>query len=75
MRTSGRERWLCFKVLQTKRFIADALVLCHLLPYSYSQYAELTAAVTGWDTSVMEHYRTAERIITMCRLFNVRGGF
>jgi aldehyde:ferredoxin oxidoreductase len=71
----GPRKVALFKVLQTKRFIADSLVLCLLLPYSYSQYAELTAAVTGWDTSVMEQYRTAERIITMYRLFNVREGF
>jgi aldehyde:ferredoxin oxidoreductase len=71
----GPRKVALFKVLQTKRFIADALVLCHFLPYSYTQYAELTAAVTGWDTSVMEQYRTAERILTMCRLFNVREGF
>jgi aldehyde:ferredoxin oxidoreductase len=71
----GPRKVALFKVLQTKRFIADSLVLCHFLPYSYAQYAELTAAVTGWDTSVMEQYRTAERILTMCRLFNVREGF
>jgi aldehyde:ferredoxin oxidoreductase len=71
----GPRKVALFKVLQTKRFIADSLVLCHFLPYSYSQYAELTAAVTGWDTSVMEQFRTAERILTMCRLFNVREGF
>jgi aldehyde:ferredoxin oxidoreductase len=71
----GPRKVALFKVLQTKRFIADALVLCHFLPYSYTQYAELTAAVTGWDTTVMEQYRTAERILTMCRLFNVREGF
>ena len=71
----GPRKVALFKVQQTKRFIADALVLCHFLPYSYTQYAEITAAVTGWDTSVMEQYRTAERILTMCRLFNVREGF
>lgn len=71
----GPRKVALFKVQQTKRFVADCLVLCHFLPYSYSQYAELTAAVTGWDTSVMEQYRTAERVLTMCRLFNVREGF
>lgn len=70
----GPKKVALFKVLQTKRIIADSLVLCHFLPYSYLQYAELTASVTGWDTSVMEHIRIAERILTMCRLFNVREG-
>jgi len=32
-------------------------------------------AVTGWDTSVMEQLRVAERILTMARLFNIREGF
>ena len=71
----GPRKVALFKVMQTKRIIADSLVLCHFLPYSYSQYAELTASVTGWDTSVMEQMRIAERILTMCRLFNVRQGF
>jgi aldehyde:ferredoxin oxidoreductase len=71
----GPKKVALFKVLQTKRIIADSLVLCDFLPYSYSQYAELTASVTGWDTSVMEHIRVAERILTMSRLFNVREGF
>ena len=64
-----------FKVFQAKRLIYDSLVLCHFLPYSYAQIADLTATVTGWDTSVMEQLRVAERILTMCRLFNVREGF
>ncbi|UCF91057.1 MAG: aldehyde ferredoxin oxidoreductase family protein [Desulfobacterales bacterium] len=72
---SGPRKVALFKALQAKRLIADSLVLCALLPYSAAQYAELTAAVTGWDTSVMEQFRIAERILTMCRLFNVREGF
>ena len=64
-----------FKVFQSKRLIYDSLVVCHFLPYSYLQIADLTAAVTGWQTSVVEQLRVAERILTMCRLFNVREGF
>ena len=64
-----------FKAFQSKRIIADSLVFCHFLPYSYDQMAELTATVTGWDTSVMEQFRVAERILTLCRVFNVREGF
>jgi aldehyde:ferredoxin oxidoreductase len=63
-----------FKAFQSKRIILDSLVLCDFLPYSYAQLAELTSAVTGWDTSVMEQLRVAERILTMCRMFNVREG-
>jgi len=71
----GPKKVALFKVMQTKRIIADSLVLCDFLPYSYAQYADLTAAVTGWDTSVMELMRVAERILTTCRLFNAREGF
>ena len=64
-----------FKAFQSKRIISDSLVLCHFLPYSYSQLVDLTSAVTGWDSSVMELCRIAERILTVCRLFNIREGF
>jgi aldehyde:ferredoxin oxidoreductase len=64
-----------FKVFQSKRIITDSLAICHFLPYSLSQIAEVTSAVTGWDTNVMEQCRTADRILTMCRVFNVREGF
>jgi aldehyde:ferredoxin oxidoreductase len=69
------KRVALFKIFQLKRILHDSLVICHLLPYSLSQTIEITAKVTGWDTSVMEQCRIAERILTMCRMFNVREGF
>ena len=63
-----------FKAFQSKRIISDSLVMCDFLPYSWNQLVELTSAVTGWDTSVMEQSRIAERILTLCRLFNLREG-
>jgi aldehyde:ferredoxin oxidoreductase len=63
-----------FKAFQIKRILFDSLVLCDFLPYSYAQVAQLTGAVTGWDTSTMEQFRIAERILTMCRLFNTQEG-
>jgi aldehyde:ferredoxin oxidoreductase len=69
------KRVALFKIFQLKRILHDCLVICHLLPYSLSQTIEITAKVTGWDTSVMEQCRIAERILTMCRMFNVREGF
>jgi aldehyde:ferredoxin oxidoreductase len=61
--------------MQLKTIILDSLVLCQILPYSYQQVAEVTGAATGWNTTVMEQLRVAERTLTMCRLFNVRQGF
>jgi aldehyde:ferredoxin oxidoreductase len=72
---AGPRKVALFKAFQSKRIIADSLVLCDFLPYSYTQLAELTSTVTGWDTSVTELLRISERILTMCRLFNVREGF
>ena len=63
-----------FRIAQLKRIILDSLVLCMFLPYSYRQLAEVTSAVTGWNTTTMEQLRVAERTLTICRLFNVRHG-
>ena len=64
-----------FKLIQLNRIVFDSLVLCQFLPYSLEQLADVTAAVTGWDTGVMEQLKVAERILTMARLFNIREGF
>ena len=64
-----------FKAFQSKRIISDSLVLCMFLPYSFAQMAELTSAVTGYETSVTELIRVSERILTMFRVFNMREGF
>jgi aldehyde:ferredoxin oxidoreductase len=64
-----------FKVMQLKSIISDSLVICQFLPYSFTQLAEITAVVCGWDTDVAEQMRVAERILTVMRLFNIRTGF
>lgn len=71
----GPRKVALFKFFQAKRMVFDSLVVCDFLPYSSTQLAELTSAVTGWSTTVMEHMRVAERILTAFRLFNVREGF
>jgi len=70
----GPRKVALFRFFQFKRILTDSLVLCDFLPYSISQMTELTSAVTGWKTSVMEQLRAAERILTLCRLFNVGQG-
>jgi aldehyde:ferredoxin oxidoreductase len=70
----GPRKVALFKAFQAKRIVADSLVLCHFLPYSFSQVAEITSAVTGWETTPMEQIRVSERILTLCRLFNLREG-
>ncbi len=63
-----------FKAFQSKKIIGDSLVLCMFLPYSLTQVAELTSAVTGHETSVTELLRVGERILAMFRIFNMREG-
>jgi len=70
----GPKKIALLKVVQLKKIIFDSLALCQFLPYSYEQTADVTAAVTGWNTSVMEQLRAAERMLTMARMFNVRQG-
>ena len=71
----GPKKVALFKAMQHVRLLGDALGVCMLLPYNYRQLADLTAAVTGWDTDIPEQVRTAERVLTMMRMFNIREGF
>ena len=60
---------------QSKAILGDSLCLCGFVPYTINEYAELMSAVTGWDTGLSELLVTAERILTLSRLFNLREGF
>jgi len=71
----GPRKVALFKLVQQKLILLDSLVVCQFLPYSYEQLNDVVAAVTGWDTSVTELMRIAERTLTMTRLFNLRDGF
>ncbi len=64
-----------FRLLQLKEVMFDCLVICKFMSYTHEQVAGIVAAVTGWDTGVMEQLRVAERVLTMARLFNIREGF
>jgi len=64
-----------FRLVQLEHVILDSLVLCQFLPYSFEQIVGITVAVTGWDTSMVEQIKVAERILTVARLFNIREGF
>ena len=64
-----------FRVLHNKRILQDTLLLCFFMPYSLEQYADSVKAVTGWDMSIYEQQRIADRIATTGRFFIVREGF
>jgi aldehyde:ferredoxin oxidoreductase len=59
--------------------LIDSLILCKFLrgvfEDLYAESAELLAAVTGWDVNGRELRRTAERIVTAKKLFNIREGW
>ena len=59
--------------------ILDSLILCRFLRNAledfYEQSAEMLAAVTGWDVTAAELRRTARRIVTAKKLFNIRTGW
>jgi aldehyde:ferredoxin oxidoreductase len=57
-----------------RKHALDSLVVCHFLPYSYSQMAEVLSGLTGHDTSVRDFLAIGERAQTLCRLFNLREG-
>jgi aldehyde:ferredoxin oxidoreductase len=71
----GPRRIKVFMLGQSKALLGDMICLCGYLPYSLQDLAELTAAVTGWDTSLGELLVAAERVTTLARLFNIREGF
>jgi len=71
----GARKMALFKLMQCKRIWWDALVMCIFLPYDFQQTTDLVAAVTGWDTGVMEQMKVAERILTLARMYNLREGF
>ena len=71
----GPKKVTLFRAMQFLRLLGDSLPVCMILPFSYKQLAGLTSAVTGWDTDIPEQIRSAERILTMMRLFNIREGF
>ena len=65
-----------FKAEHLKQVMLDCMLLCHLaaVPLNQQMLADITAAVTGWDTGVVEMFTIAERALTMARLFNIREG-
>jgi aldehyde:ferredoxin oxidoreductase len=49
--------------------------MCIFLPYSFAQTVDIVNSITGWNTTVWELLKVAERVVTLARVFNVREGF
>jgi len=57
------------------RVLDNLLGTCMFQAWTPQQETEMVAAITGWNTSVMELWLAAERAYDMARAFNAREGF
>jgi aldehyde:ferredoxin oxidoreductase len=57
------------------QWLDNAMGMCMFIPWTTDQKVELVRAITGWDTNLWELLKTAERHLTMMRLFNMRSGW
>jgi len=55
--------------------LTNYLVICLLVPYTKRQIQEAVESVTGWPMSYWRLMKTAERGITLAKIFNLREGF
>ena len=64
---------------ENKAALMDSLILCKFLrgvfADFYAEAAEMLRLVTGWDVTPDELRATAERIVTLKKLFNIRAGW
>ena len=59
--------------------VMDSLILCRFLrgvfDEPFAEWADLLAAVTGWDVDEAELRATAQRIVLLKRAYNLREGW
>jgi aldehyde:ferredoxin oxidoreductase len=72
----GPRKVALFRFEHLRKVIINCLLICSFTTTQadHEHIADITAAVTGWDTGVMEQLRVAERVLTTARLFNIRQG-
>jgi aldehyde:ferredoxin oxidoreductase len=65
-----------FKLEHLKQVMFDCMLICHLAvaALDLQKITDITAAVTGWNTGIIEMLTIAERALTLARLFNTREG-
>jgi aldehyde:ferredoxin oxidoreductase len=71
----GGEKVRMYKYWMEMRVLANCLCLCQFLPWRFIEYVDLVRAVTGWDVSMFELVKVAERTLNLARIFNLREGF
>jgi len=55
--------------------LKNMLGMCLFPPFGPNRVVDIIRAVTGWDTSLFELMKAAERGMAMARAFNAREGF
>jgi aldehyde:ferredoxin oxidoreductase len=71
----GGDKVRAYKYWMEMRVLANCLSICHFPPWSFTDYIDLTQAVTGWDVTMFELVKVAQRTLNLARLFNLRRGF
>ena len=57
------------------RSFQNCVGMCQFIQLRPNRTTELLKAVTGWNTSLFEVMKVGERMVTLCRAFNIREGF
>ena len=57
------------------KHLNNHLVFCYFVPFTHREICQAVEAATGWPMSFWRLMKTAERGITLMRLFNSREGF
>lgn len=76
---AGPEKVKIVKIIGDLFATFDSLVICKWTTYPCGGYktqtlADVVAVATGWNFTIDELMKTGERIINLCRAFNVREG-
>jgi len=71
----GGEKVRIYKYVSEMRILTNCLAICNFVPWDYNQYVELLNAVTGWDSTLFELAKVAQRTLALAKLINLRSGF
>ncbi len=71
----GGEKVRVYKYVSEMRILTNCLAICNFVPWDYNQYVELVNAVTGWDTTLNELDKVAQRTLALAKIINLRSGF
>ena len=68
------EKIRAYKYESTRQWMGNSIGICAFIPWSYQQIVDLISGATGWETNMWELMRSAERGVTLAKVFNMREG-